>query len=146
MGPGEEKEGRGLAGTSEADAEEDQGISLTPFPRESPIPKGASGTVYSSLTRLDLGPAVVIPLWGSWPPTSQRLLAWGGSWLLSAAASSGWLFRIRYISSWFWGAEDSLGISFWSSVRTWRIKTLLAGVGVGQCWGRFGSHPAEQAA
>lgn len=137
MGPGEEKEGRGLAGTSEADAEEDQGISLTPFPRESPIPKGASGTVYSSLTRLDLGPAVVIPLWGSWPPTSQRLLAWGGSWLLSVAASSGWLFRILYISLWFWGAEDSLGISFWSSVRTWRIKTLLAGGGGGAMLGEI---------
>lgn len=77
----------------------------------------------------------------------QRLLAWGGSWLLSVAASLRLaLPHIRYISSWFWGAEDSLGISFWSSVRTWRIKTLLVEVGVGHCWGRFGSHPTEQAA
>lgn len=82
MGPGEETEGRGIAGASEADGEEDWAVSLPPTPRERPSPilspEVAEGAVSLSLTRLDLSPEVVIPPWGSWPSSSQELLALEG--------------------------------------------------------------------
>jgi len=57
-----------------------------------------------SLPLTGLGLGVVIPLWESWPSTSQRLLALEGLRVLSAAASkycpSASLFPMVVLGSW----------------------------------------------
>lgn len=91
------------------------------------------------LTRLDLSPEVVIPPWGSWPSSSQGLLALEGlGCRLSAAASACCPFHIRCSSSRFWGAGDNYRHQFLELDQNVENENTAVG-GWGHCRGRLGS-------
>lgn len=96
------------AGALEAGGKEDWGISLPPTPRERPSPFPSPKVARRAVpcpNQTGPGPGV-IPPWGFWPLTSQRLLALKGLDCYLLLPLSVLFLHIHYFPWWFWGSRD----------------------------------------